>query len=87
MKSNQSKSQVPRHGRPRWNDKLAGESLKASQCQKDLGILIQNTLLFDIHARYNEGAVYALLATIRIAFRYLIGNMFNKTCTYVSSET
>ena len=57
--------------RPSWNYRIGEEMITKSKEEKDLGVIIQDTLTPDRHIGGIFGASYRMLTNIRIAFNYL----------------
>ena len=57
--------------RPSWNYKMGGETVTKSKEEKDLGVIIQDTLSPERHINNIFGSTYNLLSNIRVAFNYL----------------
>ena len=60
--------------RPSWEYKMGGVTILKSKEEKDLGVMIQDTLSPEKHINRIFGATYNLLANIRVAFNYLDRN-------------
>ena len=88
MKFNAEKCRVMKMGRSRrrpvFEYSLGGVQLSESQCEKDLGVCVTSDLSPESHINAIVRSVYALLANIKVAFRYMDKEMFRDIfITYV----
>ena len=67
--------------RPTWDYKLGDNLITKSKEEKDLGVIIQDTLSPERHINGIFGSTYGLLTNIRVAFHYLDTIMMNKIIT------
>ncbi len=69
--------------RPSWEYKMGGITIPKSKEEKDLGVIIQDTLSPEKHINGIFGSTYNLLANIRVAFNYLDKEMMKKIITHM----
>ena len=91
MEFNISKSHVMKMGRSKYRPnkdyKLGEENLEETSEEKDLGIIIQNTLSPEKHINKVFGKTYNMLQNIGLAFHYLDEGMMNKIiCTLIRPQ-
>lgn len=67
--------------RPLWTYKMGGETIIKSREEKDLGVMIQDTLSPERHIKGIFGSTYNLLTNIRIAFSYMDKEMMKNIIT------
>ena len=91
MEFNASKSHVMKMGRskyrPQKDYKLGEEKIKEANEEKDLGVIIQNTLSPEKHINRIFGKTYNMLQNIGLAFNYLDEEMMKKIlCTLIRPQ-
>ena len=91
MEFNISKSHVMKMGRSRYRPnkdyKLGGEKLEETNEEKDLGVIVQNTLSPEKHINKIFGKTYNMLQNIDFAFHYLDEEMMKKIlCTLIRPQ-
>ena len=64
--------------RPHGDYKMGEKCLEKSQKEKDLGVMINTKLSPEDHINKKVRSAYALLANIRVAFKYIDKNMMKK---------
>ena len=69
--------------RPTWEYKMGGVNILKSNEEKDLGVMIQDTLSPEKHINNIFGSTYSLLANIRVAFNHLDKEMMKKIITSI----
>ena len=69
--------------RPIWEYKLGEEVIKKSKEEKDLGVIIQDTLSPERHINNIFNNTYRLLTNIRVAFNYMDKSMMKKIITSI----
>ena len=67
--------------RPSWTYKMGAETILRSKEEKDLGVMIQDTLSPEKHINGLFGSTYNLLTNIRVAFNYMDKEMMKKIIT------
>lgn len=67
--------------RPTWNYKMGEDEIMKSKKEKDLGVVIQDTLQPGQHISEIFGSTYRLLSNIRVAFHYMDKTMMEKIIT------
>ena len=88
MKFNTSKCKVMKMGkgkyRPDFGYSIEGKTLESSENERDLGVIVMPDLSPEKHIATVVRSAYALLANIRVAFKYLDKETFkNIYLTYV----
>ena len=61
--------------RPQWSYKIGQEEIPKTKEEKDLGVVIQDTLNPKQNINKLFGSTYRMLANIRVAFHYMDKNM------------
>ena len=69
--------------RPRWDYKMEEVVIKKSNEEKDLGVIIQDTLSPERHISNIFNNTYRMLTNIRVAFNYMDKNMMKKIITSI----
>ena len=67
--------------RPKWSYKMVQEEIPRTKEEKDLGVVIQDTLSPEQHTNKLFGSIYRMLANIRVAFYYMDKDMMKKILT------
>ena len=67
--------------RPSWDYRLGEKRLTKSREEKDLGVIVQDSLSPERHINRIFGAAYGLLSNIRVAFQYMDADMMRKILT------
>ena len=67
--------------RPSWDYRMGGEQIIKSKEEKDLGVIIQDTMTPERHIGGIFGATYRMLTNIRLAFNYLDKDIMKKIIT------
>ena len=67
--------------RPTWKYKMGEEELKKVHEEKDLGVIIQDSLKPEKHIGKIFGETYRMLRNIRAAFHHMSGEMMKKILT------
>ena len=85
MEFNADKCHVMKFGksgkRPEWNYTLGETTLENSEKEKDLGVIINDTLSPTDHINEKVRIVHNMLANMRIAFSYIDEDMLRKIIT------
>ena len=69
--------------KPTWEYKMGGVNILKSKEERDLGVMIQDTLSPEKHINGIFRSTYNLLANIRVAFNYLDKEMMKKIITSI----
>ena len=68
--------------RPKWNYRIGQEEIPKTKEEKDLGVVIQDTLNpAEQHINKLLGSTYKMLANIRVAYHYMDKDMMKRILT------
>ena len=67
--------------RPVWDYKMGQDTIMKSNKEKDLGVVVQDTLSPERHINGIFGSAYGVLMDVRVAFSYIDKNMMKKIMT------
>ena len=67
--------------RPKWSYKMGQEEIPRTKEEKDLGLVIQDTLSPERHINQLFGSTYRMLTNIRVAFHYMDKDVMKKILT------
>ena len=64
--------------RPKWSYKMRQEVILKTKEEKDVGVVIQDTLSPEWHINQLFGSTYRILTSINVAFLYMHNDMMKK---------